>query len=445
MDNDHADKLKKNTVEIVKVLNALSNETRLSVLSLLLDGEKQLKYLLEETGQSKNGLVNHLSTLIDTGIVERVSWGKYTITKDGAGYIRDIVDQYLSSEKFRSKRRKIDTSMYQWRTKKLNERIVSSPAEFKPSLFSYQGAVQGVLEARGKKVSLDEVIAVSGYGWITNAMKKHLCPSVPSAFHKEVWSAIHKSTENLGYKVNLISSGLFEWDEKQTPTEESVKNAEKQYQAAKQVIDNDRPLIMWGLPIPEYGIVNGYRGEEYIVSTYRRLIEQQDTPIHYTGLMAPGGLHCIDLTTLTMLDPKTVAIETLKLGYRLGVGDTPQIDAYTLGSEAYDVLAGNLKGEEFDENSHHGTGYTLACLMEAKWGLSEYLKKADTLLDVDLSDITSRYNELYLLLKKCHEEFPLGPGEMPPYKCEKVAGLLREGKKIESEALERIKEALTML
>lgn len=67
------------------------------------------------------------------------------------------------------------------------------------------------------------------------------------------------------------------------------------------------------------------------------------------------------------------------------------------------------------------------------------------LLDVDLSDITSRYNELYLLLKKCHEEFPLGLGELPPYKCEKVAGLLREGKKIESEALVRIKEVLTML
>jgi hypothetical protein len=67
------------------------------------------------------------------------------------------------------------------------------------------------------------------------------------------------------------------------------------------------------------------------------------------------------------------------------------------------------------------------------------------LLDVDLSDITSRYNELYLLLKKCHEGSPLGLGEMPPNKCEKVAGLLREGKKIESEALVRIKEALTML
>ena len=226
MDDDHADKLRNNSGEIAEVLTALSHESRLLALSFLLDGEKDLKYLLEKTGLSKNGLVNHLSTLMDAGLVERVSRGKYGLTKDGAGYVSDMVDQYLVSERYRAKRQRIDTSMYQWRNQTVDEKIVSKPAEFKPSWFSYQGAVKGVLDSLGVEAEFSKIVAVSGYGWITNAMKGHLCPSAPSAFHGDVWTSIYNATENLGYKIEVTTSGIFEWDESQKPTPESVKNAE---------------------------------------------------------------------------------------------------------------------------------------------------------------------------------------------------------------------------
>lgn len=442
MDDDQAEKLRSNSDEIAEVLTALSHESRLLALSFLLDGEKDLKYLLEKTGLSKNGLVNHLSTLIDAGLVERVSRGKYGLTKDGAGYVSDMVDQYLVSERYRAKRQRIDTSMYQWRNQTVNEKIVSRPAEFKPSWFSYQGAVQGVLNSLGVEVGLAEVIAVSGYGWITNAMKKHLCPSAPSAFHGDVWTSIYRATENLGYKIELITSGIFEWDENQKPTPESVKNAEKQYQAVKKEIDKDRPVIVWGIPIPEYGIVNGYRGEEYVVSTYRRLINQPDTPIHYTGLMAPGGLCVIKFTEPRQTDPKKVAEETLKLGYKLGTGDVPQTQEYVLGPEAYDVLVKNLTDEPLDENSHHGTGYTLACLMEGKWAVSEYLKQINPLLNANLTQISEKYNTVYQILDKCHEIFPLGPGMMPEEERRKTAEHLLQAKRIEVDALEDLRRVL---
>jgi len=442
MDDDQADKLKNNAVEIAEIFTALSNESRLLMLSYLLDGEKDLKFLIEKTGLSKNGLVNHLSTLMDAGLVERVSRGKYGVTKDGAGYVSDMVDQYLVSERYIAKRQRIDTSMYQWRAPTMNEKTVSKPAEFKPSWFSYQGAVQGVLNSHGVEVGLAEVVAVSGYGWITNAMKKHLCPSAPSAFHSDIWTSIYKATENLGYKIEVIKSGIFEWDPNQKPTPESIKNAEKQYQAVKKEIDSDRPAVMWGIPIPEYGIVNGYRGEEYIVSTYRKLINQPDTPIHYTGLMAPGGLCALKFTEPRKTDPKQVAIETLRLGYTLGTGDTPQIQEYVLGPEAYDTLAKNLTDEPLDENSHHGTGYTLACLMEGKWAISEYLKQANQLIDANLVDISTKYNEVYQIINKCHEIFPLGPGEMPEKQRHETAKYLRQAKRIEVDALEDLRRVL---
>ena len=445
LDNNHAINLRNNIGEIALILRALGHESRLQAVSYLVDGEIDLKYLIDETGMSKNGLVNHLSRLIDAGIVVRVSRGKYKLTKDGTVYVRDIVDQYLVSEKYRSRRRKIDTSMYQWRSHKLSEKIISNPAEYKPCWFSYQGAVLGVLNSFGVKVSLAEVIAVTGYGWITNAMKKNLCPSAPSAFHDEVWNGIYKATENLGYNVDLIISGAFEWDEKQKPTLEAEVNAKKQYDEVTKEIDADRPVVMWGIPIPEYGIVNGYKGEEYIVSTFRRLINHPDDPIHYTGLMAPGGLMSMRFIEPKELEVKKVLIETLRLGHKLGTGDVPQIPEYVLGPDAYDVLINNLTEETFDENSQHGTAYTMACLMEAKWGVSEYLKKVDPVIEEDLIPISEKYIELNHILTKCHEIFPMGPGEMLEKKCNTVAELLMNAKKIEVEALKELGKALESL
>ena len=445
MDEEYSSTLKGNSLELSEIFKALGHEGRIKIVSHMVDGECDLKTIIKSTGMSKNGIVNHLSNLIEAGIVERASRGKYKLTKDGSGYIRDAVDQYLVSDRYRSKQRTIDTSMYRWRVPEVEKRIVSTPAEYKPCWFSYQGAVQGVLNSHGVDVGLAEVIAVSGYGWITNAMKKNMCPSAPSAFHGDTWLGIYNATERLGYKVDLVFSGLFEWDENQQPTAEAVVNAKRQYEAIKEEIQADRVVVLWGIPIPEYGIVNGFRGEDYLVSTFRSLIGQPDDPVHYTKLMAPGGLAVIKFVEPVELDNKDVVIETMKWGYKLGIGDVPSLPDYVKGTDAYDVFIKNLTDEEFDGGSYHGTAYTLACLMEAKWGISEYLKMKDPLVEPDLLPISEKYSELHTVLKKCTEEFPFGQGEMAPEKCDKVSGLLKEAQKIETEALEGLKKALEAL
>ena len=100
------------------------------------------------------------------------------------------------------------------------------------------------------------------------------------------------------------------------------------------------------------------------------------------------------------------------------------------------MIAKNLTEESFDEASYHGTAYTMACLMESKWAIVEYLKMVDAVVDPSLLDVADKYEALHKILQKCHEEFPIGPGKMLQAKRVKVAGLLREAKKVELEALE---------
>ncbi len=56
-------------------------------------------------------------------------------------------------------------------------------------------------------------------------------------------------------------------------------------------------------------------------------------------------------------------------------------------------------------------------------GVSEYLKQANTLLKVNLAPIATKYGELYQILNKCHEIFPLGPGEMAEEECNKTVDM----------------------
>ena len=102
-----------------------------------------------------------------------------------------------------------------------------------------------------------------------------------------------KGTNVLGYETRVYD------DHKSYPTQEGYvtvedrKRATEMFQTVKKAIDNDEPVVLWGLPIPEYGIVTGYHEKNYIVSTFRRLHNAPDNPIAFDALQAPGSLHAI--------------------------------------------------------------------------------------------------------------------------------------------------------
>ena len=142
------------------------------------------------------------------------------------------------------------------------------------------------------------------------------------------------------------------------------------------------------------------------------------------------------------LDQEKVVLETLTRGYKLGSGNVPHLGEYVVGPTAYDVLIKNITQEEFDANSYHGTAYTIACLMEAKTAVSEYLRQNDPIVEPVLEEAANLYGKLSKVLNQCHMEFPMVPGKMGKEKCEKVASLLVEAKALELEALTSVNQAL---
>lgn len=448
-DTEISELLRRSPEQLADYYKTVAHSARVKILSMLLEGERGLGELVEGAGLSKNAVVNHLAILAESRLVERIGRGEYRLTVDGRDVITSAAMVYMESAVRERRQREMVNRAYTegWRRATMSVKTVSKPAIYERSWFSYQGAVTGVLKSRGVDVDIVDVLAVSGYGWVTNAMRRRLCPSAPSAFHWDVWQMIYEATTSLGYTVEpfVIRDG-FVLDEERRPTPESVVNAKKQFDAVRKEVDADRPVVLWGLVIPEYGIVNGIRGEDYLVSTYRSLMGQPDDPVHYTGLMAPGGLIALRFTEQVEKDPTVVAADALRRGYRLATGDVPKIPEYAIGLEAYDVLAANLTSEPHDENSYHGYNYTVACLQESKWAMTGYMRRADHVLEPDLSGVAEQYARVHGLTRECHEMFPYAfRGELDRAKCGRSAELLAEAKKAETEALRELSRALDRL
>src|SRR6188508_901727 len=76
------------TADLVGVLRAAGESTRLRLLSLLSDGEHSVKDLTEILGQSQPRVSRHLKLLADAGLVTRNAegaWAYYGLAPNGAG------------------------------------------------------------------------------------------------------------------------------------------------------------------------------------------------------------------------------------------------------------------------------------------------------------------------------------------------------------------------
>lgn len=84
--------------EIVTILKAIGNPNRFKILIVLLDGPSNFQMLLNETNLKKSTLANHLSQLINAGLMEKIQHGTYCLTEDGKKYMRTVGNTFKTSK-----------------------------------------------------------------------------------------------------------------------------------------------------------------------------------------------------------------------------------------------------------------------------------------------------------------------------------------------------------
>jgi hypothetical protein len=332
----------------------------------------------------------------------------------------------------------------------MDEKIVSNEPVYQSCWVSYLGAVSGVLKSLGKDYDIIDVGGYSGYAFLINVSKHSTCPSGPTA-HK-AWLSIHQGTENLGVKIRYYGDQKGFPEKEGEFTSEDDERAIKLFEMVKEEINiTDRPVILWGLPIPEYGIVKGYNesSKSFITSTFRHLINIPENPVKYNKLEAPGCLEALffDPTEAEKITEE-IDKKTIERAINMIEGENITHNHYMAGIEAYNVWAKVLEGGRSENIIYHGNSYVGACTEEGKLVATEFLdrlaKKYENKPQRELLKLASKeYQKAESLMKEFTTIFPFKmEGEMPKKKCLEGAQILRSAIDPETQALKYLKEIL---
>jgi DNA-binding HxlR family transcriptional regulator len=435
---------------IAELLRSASHPARIKVLTLLLQGKRDFSKLTHNTDLSKTALANHLKHLIEKGLIERVARGEYSLTVDGKELLNAVATVYKNSAQREEARKELLHKRYTKdliEGKPLSKKVISKKVEYLPCWLSYTGAIAGSLRALGVDCDTVDVGGYSGYAFIINVAKGITCPSGPTALPPETWKRIHKGTESLGWTIEHYEYPHDYPAKEGPPTPQEIEVARKLFEKIKREIDErDRPVVLWGLVAPEYGIVKGYEGNSYITSTFRSLNNQPEDPILFYDLKAPGCIDAFFFRDRVERDAAVTDREALKRAINFAA-NVPTLENYVGGPAALDEWANILENLPEEKQNYMGNSYVGACICEGRAMSAEFLKRLSTKYHGIQSKHLQKAAECYKKGAKLMEEFTrIFPfkfqGEMKLEDRKKGAEILRKVKPFEEEAIKHMKKAL---
>lgn len=451
MDSNTNDGLSANSSEgIAEFLKSAAHPARMQVLTLLKRGEREFSVLMQQTHLSKTALANHMNRLMQMGLVQRVARGEYALTVDGKELLNATTTVYKNSIRREEAQREALLNRYtksMIEGKQLSKKVISKEAVYQPCWLSYTGAMAGSLQSLGVSCDMVDVGGYSGYAFLINVSKGMTCPSGPTALPMETWTKIHRGTEKLGWTIEHYEYPHSYPKKEGRPTPEEIEVAKKLFAKVKQEIDQrDRPVVLWGLVVPEYGIVNGYEGDSYITSTFRSLTKQPETPISFHDLKAPGCIDAFFFRDQVKIDPKTVSKEAVTRAFQFATAKVPVLGNYVAGPAALDEWANVLERVPEEKQNYHGNSYVGACVAEGRAISAEFLrrlagkhkgKQSERLLAA-----SERYGKGAKLMEEFTRIFPFKfEGEMKLADRKRGAEVLRKARLFEEEAIKHLEKA----
>lgn len=438
---------------IAELLRSAAHPARIQILTLLLQGEHEFAKLMQHTKLSKTALANHLKLLMKKGLLSKAARGEYNLTDDGKELLSATATIYKESSHREEKRREQLSRRYTKRLiegKPLSKKIITKEAEYQPCWLSYTGAMAGSLKTLGVECDIVDIGGYSGYAFIINVSKGQTCPSGPTALPPETWKQMIKGTESLGWSIEHYEYPTSYPAKEGEPTSKELEVVRKLFERIQREIDErDRPVVLWGLVVPEYGIVNGYEGNSYLASTFRRLSDpdKDEDPVHFHDLKAPGCIDAFFFRDRVKLDPLSIDKAALERALNFATANVPILKNYAAGPPALDEWANVLENLPEKEQNYMGNSYVGACVAEGRWIASKFLKRiANKFAGEQMKDLekaAKAYEEGAQLMERFTKIFPFKfHGEMKLDDRVEGAKVLREVRSLEEKAIGRMKKAV---
>ena len=439
---------------IAELLRSAAHPARIQILVLLLRGEHEFPKLMQQTELSKTALSNHLNLLINKGLVHKIARGEYNLTVDGKELLSAAATVYGDSTQREEERRELLSRRYTRSLiegKPLNKKVINKKVEYLPCWLSYTGAVAGSLRALGIDCDTIDVGGYSGYAFLINVAKGITCPSGPTALTIETWKQMLRGTENLGWTIEWYEYPHSYPAKEGSPTPEEIEIIKKLFEKIKQEIDEkDRPVVLWGLVAPEYGIVKGYEGNSYLTSTFRSLNNQPENPVLFYDLKAPGCIDALFFRDKIRRKIADIDQEILDRAISFATAKVPIRTNYVAGPAAFDEWANVLENLPEDKQDYMGNSYVGVCVCEGRFMCAEFLKRLSKKYlgkqAKHLQEAAECYEKGWKVMEEFTQIFPFKfQGEMKLENRKKGAEILRKVRSFEEKAIEHMKRALEEL
>ena len=280
---------------------------------------------------------------------------------------------------------------------------------------SYVDAVTSVLNALGIKRDCTDVAGTSGYGFVIN-VHPTLSPSGPTAFDMEM---LMQGTRALGIDTQLFTAPRNPRDDE--------RNAAELFERVREEIDAGRPCVVWGAASsPEFGVVIGYRAEEYVVRSSSGPVALN---VPARGLCAEGSFCLVTFGEPGGDTSSNADRDALARAVQLLVGRHPcYFPGYNHGAAAFEAWADSLAGQPESVNPA-GIAYNAACYAELQGfaaGFCTRMAGRNRAGATPLGEAAAALRASAANLERLSALFPLPTGAGPAGRAQVGARLLAE-------------------
>jgi hypothetical protein len=316
---------------------------------------------------------------------------------------------------------------------------LTTPVEYQPAWLTWVASTTTCLKAIGLECDQADVAGYSGYAFHL-CVHEALCPSGPTMLD---WAQLSRGAHALGRAT--VEFRAPDCEASGAPRDEACRAA---YELVRRELQAQRPCVLWGTYLPEFGVAVGAEDGAYLVKSFKEIIGEDQPPIPFDQTAPPGGVYVLGFPAEAAFGELQRDLEAILVALRFwgrpayGLARRTRASAYgayRYGAEAYDLWIEALRAGRADR---FGCGYNAACYAEGRRFAQVFLERMSTrrpLAAELLREAAASYREAAGAMKQVSDVFPFGHEEEGPItdeaRIDQAADLLVAARDAEARAM----------